>query len=119
MTVTSRTDGVVGHPDRHDADGGGAHGWLREGASLGSSGSADGCDLPSRPSREVLTSQLYDQGSADPYDDVVDDAPAGLAQADEPEPADLFAAQAAARDGHDAVQADLFEAAAPGGYDAA
>jgi hypothetical protein len=31
MTVTSRTDGVVGHPDRHDADGG-APTWWRDDA---------------------------------------------------------------------------------------
>jgi hypothetical protein len=118
MTVTSRTDGVVGHPDRHDADGGGAHGWLREGTSLDTSGSPDGGEPPSRPSRDVLTSQLYDQGLADPYDDGLDDIPTGSAPAEEPEPADPFAARTAARDGDDALQSDGYEAAARGGYDA-
>jgi hypothetical protein len=33
MTVTSRTDGVVGHPDRHDAERGGAPTWWRDDAS--------------------------------------------------------------------------------------
>jgi len=80
MTVTSRTDGVVEHPDRHGTDRVRASGWCRDVTP------ANGRDADAAVDDDVEASTLYDIASAELFD-----VSAELDDVEAAEPADRVA----------------------------